>query len=91
VAAQLVTGALATGLGVELDPSAAGLEALFAEHRLAALVEIDQGDLASLPAELNPVVVGRLTSDGRITDGGTDLLTPAVRHAWANAFAELIA
>jgi phosphoribosylformylglycinamidine synthase len=91
VAAQLVTGALATGLGVELDPSAAGLEALFAEHRLAALVEMDRADLASLPADLNPVVVGRLTSDGGITADGTDLLTPAVRHAWTNAFAELLA
>jgi phosphoribosylformylglycinamidine synthase len=91
VAARLVMGALATGLGVELDPSAAGLEALFAEHRLAALVEIDPADLASLPAELNPVVVGRLTSDGGIIADGTELLTPAVRDAWTNAFSELLA
>ena len=90
VAARLVMGALASGLGVELDPPAAGLEALFAEHRLAALVEIDPADLASLPAELNPVVVGRLTSDGGIIADGTELLTPAVRDAWTNAFSELL-
>jgi phosphoribosylformylglycinamidine (FGAM) synthase-like enzyme len=88
VAAQLVAGALATGIGVELDPSAVGLEALFAEHRLGALVEIDPADLAALPADLHPVVVGHLTRGGRITAEGGDLLTPAVREAWANAFSE---
>jgi phosphoribosylformylglycinamidine synthase len=56
VAARLVTGALATGLGVELDPTAIGLEALFAEHRLGSLVEIDPADLTALPADLHPVI-----------------------------------
>jgi phosphoribosylformylglycinamidine (FGAM) synthase-like enzyme len=91
LAAQLVTGALATGLGVELDPTAIGLEALFAEHRLGALVEIDPADLTALPDDLHPVIVGRLASDGRITANGGDLLTPAVRDAWTNAFSELLA
>lgn len=91
VAARLIMGALASGLGVALDSSAATLEALFAEHRLAALVEIDQDDLAALPTDLVPVVVGRLTGDGRITADGRDLLTPGVRQAWMHAFSELIA
>ena len=54
VAARLVTGALATGMGVKLDPTAVRLDALFAEHRLGALVEIDPADLAALPADLHP-------------------------------------
>lgn len=91
VAARLVMGTLASGLGVDLDPSAAGLEALFAEHRLGALVELDHDDLASLPPDLNPVVVGSVTGDDRVTANGKDLLTPDVRHAWTNAFPELIA
>jgi phosphoribosylformylglycinamidine (FGAM) synthase-like enzyme len=124
VAAALVKGALATGLGVDLDfelPGAgnagvgnAGLGnagvgnagvgnagvgnagvgnagVLFAEHRVGALVEIDAGDLDALPPELHPVVLGRLTGDGRITTrGGGDLLTPEVRDAWANSFTVLL-
>jgi len=91
VAAQLVTGGLATGMGVQLDAAATGFEALFAEHRLGALVEIDPADLVTLPADLHPVVVGRLTTDGRITANGGDLLTPEVRRAWTSAFSELLA
>ena len=91
VAARLVTGGLATGMGVQLDPTATGFEALFAEHRLGALVEIDPADLVTLPTDLHPVVVGRLTTDGRITADGDDLLTPEVRQAWTSAFSELIA
>src|SRR5205823_4222538 len=33
---------------------------LLAEHRCGAIVEVGAEDLAALPAELNPVVVGRL-------------------------------
>jgi phosphoribosylformylglycinamidine (FGAM) synthase-like enzyme len=91
VAAQLVTAGLATGMGVQLDPAATGLEALFAEHRLGALVEIDPVDLLTLSADLHPLAVGRLTADGRITANGDDLLTPEVRQAWTSAFSELIA
>ena len=91
VAARLVTGGLATGMGVKLDPTAIRLDALFAEHRLGALVEIDPADLPALPADLHPSVVGRLTNDGRITIDGRDLLTPEVRRAWTNAFSELLA
>lgn len=91
VATQLVTGALATGLGVELDPTAIKLEALFAEHRIGALVEINSADLTALPSDLYPVIVGRLIKDNRITAYGSDLLTLEVRHAWTNAFSELLA
>lgn len=90
VAAELVAGGLATGMGVRLDPAAAGVQALFAEHRLGALVEIDAADVETLPADLHPVVIGRLTADGRITADGEDLLTPEVRRAWTSAFAELL-
>ena len=91
VAAQLVAGGLATGMGVQLDPAAIGFEALFAEHRLGALIEVDAAHLAALPADLHPMVVGRLTADGRIIANGTDLLTPKVRRAWTSAFSELLA
>lgn len=91
VAARLVAGSLSTGLGVELDPGAVSVEALFGEHRLGALVEIDPAALPALPAQLNPVVVGRLTDDGQITAAGNELLTPSVRSAWINAFSELLA
>lgn len=90
VAARLVAGSLSTGLGVELDPEMVSIEALFGEHRLGALVEIDPADLPALPAQLNPVVVGRLTPDGQITALGNELLTPTVRNAWTTAFSELL-
>lgn len=91
VAARLVVGVLASGFGVALEPGAAGLGELFAEHRLGALVEIDPADLAALPADLQPVVIGHLTSDGRIDANGRDLLTSRVRQAWMSAFSELLA
>ncbi len=90
VAARLVTSSLATGLGVELASEAVGLETLFAEHRMGALVEIDPANLAVLGADLHPVVIGRLTDDGKITAGGRNLLTPLVREAWRNSFTELL-
>lgn len=83
LAAQLVRGCLASGLGVTGE---APVEQLFAEHRCAALVEIDPGDLAALPPELNAVPIGRLTEQAGIRLGGQDLLTPAVRERWTNAF-----
>jgi hypothetical protein len=61
LAARLVTTALAGDLGVRLHPlPGPPLPALFAEHRCAALVEIDEAHLDRLPAELEPLVVGRL-------------------------------
>jgi phosphoribosylformylglycinamidine (FGAM) synthase-like enzyme len=61
LAARLVTTAVAGDLGVRLRPlSGPPVPALFAEHRCAALVELDEADLDRLPAALEPVVVGRL-------------------------------
>lgn len=83
LAAHLVTGSIASGLGVTCEPTA---EQLFAEHRCAAVVEIDPADLAFLPPELNAVPVGRLTQEAGVRLGGRELLTPAVRERWTNAF-----
>jgi phosphoribosylformylglycinamidine synthase len=89
--ARIVTGALASGLGVDIDPSIATLEDLFAEHRCAVLVEVDVADLAELPAELHPVVIGRLTGTGQVRLGDVDLMTPDVRESWTTAFSERLA
>ena len=91
LAAQMIMGALASGLGVELDPSISDLsvslaESLFAEHRCGALVEIDEADLAVLPADLNPIPVGRLTSTAGVRLSGAELLTPVVMERWATSF-----
>lgn len=88
VAAALAQGSIASGLGVEV---ADGLDAadLLAEHRAGALVELSPDALASLPAILEPKIVGRLIADGpSVRVGGADILTRAARDAWAAAFAE---
>jgi phosphoribosylformylglycinamidine synthase len=92
LAARLVTGALASGLGVELDLSAADAgggfaETLFAEHRCGSLVEIDESSFTALPAELRPVRVGRLIGSGQVKAGDWELLTPAVAERWSTSFA----
>lgn len=86
--AELVKGVLASGLGVELTSSLSTAEDLFAEHRCGVLVEIDPSDVDGLPSVLQPVVIGRLTSDVGVKLGDVNLLTPEVRHLWATAFAE---
>jgi phosphoribosylformylglycinamidine (FGAM) synthase-like enzyme len=92
LAAQLAVGALASGLGVDVDPSVgdpgAGLaESLFAEHRCGCLVEIGESDLGALPDELCPALVGRLTSSEGLRAGDVELLTPAVAERWSASFA----
>src|SRR5262249_36151622 len=92
LAAQLTVGALASGLGVEADPSVrdrgAGLaESLFAEHRCGCRVEIEEPDLAALPDELCPPPIGRLTSGEGLRVGDVELLTPAVAERWSTSFA----
>ncbi|MBX6354937.1 MAG: hypothetical protein IRZ05_03660 [Micromonosporaceae bacterium] len=84
VAARLVTGSLASGLGAELGGG--GTADLFAEHRCAALVEMRPQDVAALPAALSPVVVARLSPAPGVRLGGEELLTEAVRQRWAGAF-----
>ncbi|MFD8491738.1 AIR synthase-related protein [Amycolatopsis sp. NPDC059657] len=91
VAAGLVKGALASGLGVELNPEAAQAELLFAEHRAGALVELDEATLASLPEALNAVVLGRLVDETGVRVAGTELLTPAVADRWTGSFTARIA
>ncbi|MGH3823428.1 MAG: AIR synthase-related protein [Pseudonocardiaceae bacterium] len=83
---QVILGSLASGLGVDLVHSLGDAEALFAEHRCGALVEIDEGDLAALPQELRPATVGRLNSNEGVRLAETELLTPVVRERWATSF-----
>lgn len=85
LAARLVTGSLASGLGADLEVT--GTADLFAEHRCAALVEVRPQDVAALPEALGPVVVARLSPEPGLRLGGAELLTEAVRQRWAGAFA----
>jgi phosphoribosylformylglycinamidine (FGAM) synthase-like enzyme len=91
IAATLVQGALASGLGVDIAADATGAESLFAEHRAGALVEVTAEDFAVLPTELGALEVGRLTGDGGLRSGSVDLLTPAVRENWSESFARSLA
>ncbi|WP_394621453.1 AIR synthase-related protein [Lentzea sp. JNUCC 0626] len=88
VAATLAQGVLASGIGVQLE--SATTESLFAEHRIGAVVEVSPADVAKLPAELNPVVLGTLDGTSIVLDG-TDLFTPAARDGWLNSFTARIA
>jgi len=91
--AQAIAGSLASGLGVDLDPladdaSTGRAEHLFAEHRCGALVEVDEADLARLPAGLHATRVGRLTAADGVRFDGAELLTPLVAQRWATNFEE---
>lgn len=86
LAARLVAGSLASGLGTDLEAGTATAAGLFAEHRCAALVEVRQQDVAALPAALRPVVVARLSPLPGLRVGGEELLTEAVRQRWSGAF-----
>ncbi len=82
VLACLLLGALASGLGAEVDPtvSAAGNSAdLLAEHRCAAVIEIAEADLRRLDAALEPRVVGRVVEGGpKVLMGEHELLGRSV-------------
>jgi phosphoribosylformylglycinamidine (FGAM) synthase-like enzyme len=91
VTARLVAGTLAGGLGVEVAGDQRTAEALLAEHRVGALVEVPPGQVGRLPDALAPVVVGTLTAAPGVHVGGADLLTQALRTAWQTAFERRIA
>ena len=93
LAARLVTGSLASGLGVDLETPGGGQDVsyLLEEHRCGALVEVDEADLHRLPADLGAVVAGRLSATPGVRVGGAELLTPAVEKAWAGSFEDRIA
>lgn len=89
---MLAQGVLASGIGVKLE--SATTESLFAEHRVGAVVEVAPEDVAALPAELDPVVLGVLegTLEGTgIVLEGIDLFAPAARDGWLNSFTARIA
>jgi phosphoribosylformylglycinamidine synthase len=84
VAARLLAGSLASGLGA--DVAAGGVADLFAEHRCAALVEVRPQDVEALPDVLSPVVVARLRPVPGLRLAGEEMLTDTVRQRWADAF-----
>jgi phosphoribosylformylglycinamidine synthase len=90
VAARLLRGAMATGLGVEVGPTVAAAE-LFAEHRGGALAEVRPDDVPRLPAELHPTVIGTITAAPGIRVGDIDVLTDDVEQQWLGSFEERIA
>jgi phosphoribosylformylglycinamidine synthase len=85
--ARLVSGSMATGIGVGLDPFRHNTESLFAEHRCGALVEIGPDDVEALPPELNARPVGLLSATPGIWMGNEDLFGSDVREQWSNSFA----
>jgi phosphoribosylformylglycinamidine synthase len=89
VAARLVTGALAAGLGVDLDPGHTA-QSLFAEHRCGALVEVPADLVKDLPTALNPTTVGRLRAAPGLYLDGENLLSAAVAEQWSTSFATRI-
>jgi phosphoribosylformylglycinamidine synthase len=91
LAAKLITGTLATGLGADLDGHDHTTASLFAEHRTAALVEIAPADLAALPDALHPRPVATLTTTPGINYRGGNLLSPAVRDRFTDSFAARLA
>jgi phosphoribosylformylglycinamidine (FGAM) synthase-like enzyme len=91
LAALLLHGSLASGLGADLAPPARTLSALFAEHRCGAVVEVAPADVPYLPAGLHPVPVAVLSDRPGVRLADEDLLTPGVIDRWTNAFGEAIA
>jgi phosphoribosylformylglycinamidine synthase len=91
LAAKLVMGALSGDVGVELALEEPDMQALFAEHRCGAMVEVDEAHVASLPDVLRPVIVGRLREAPGVGFYGKNLLTPAVEASWISSFTKRIA
>lgn len=90
-AACLVNGVLAGGLGVDLSSGAGRADILFAEHRCGAVVELDPGDLDSLPPALNARLLGHVSAERGIRLDGVELLTEAVAQRWTDSFTARIA
>jgi phosphoribosylformylglycinamidine (FGAM) synthase-like enzyme len=87
----LVSGTLASGLGVELD-SPQRMEELLQEHRVGALIEVPADRLDSILPELDPVVVGRIAGVGpSIRIDGTELLPQSHVGRWSESFQKELA
>jgi phosphoribosylformylglycinamidine (FGAM) synthase-like enzyme len=83
----LVLGSLASDLAVNLEVPVEGLQSLLEEHRLGALIEVPADRVDAIPADLSPVVIGTLTSDGPgIRAAGVELLSQQVIDAWSQSF-----
>lgn len=91
--AAAVKSALASDARVELDATETAAQDMLAEHRCAALVEVSPAQLASLPGELAPVVVGRVAGRGEpsVRVNGVEMLTPDALKAWSTSFEEALA
>lgn len=85
-------GSLASGLGAQLDVPLDGAQELLQEHRVAALIEVAAADVASLPADLRPMVVGHIVADGpSVRVGEVELLTDEAIGTWESSYAEELA
>ncbi len=91
IAADLIVGALASGLGATLLLNKRDLVMLFAEHRCASLIEIEQSAVGDLPEELQALAVARIETEPGVWLNGVDLLTEAVKEAWSQSFSWRIA
>lgn len=90
-------GALATAafmgwssgdLGVECDDDSA--QALFAEHRVSALAEIEPDQLGTLPRELMAKPVGRVVAKEGVWSAGRHLVGAEERRIFSGTFEETI-
>jgi phosphoribosylformylglycinamidine (FGAM) synthase-like enzyme len=85
--ACLALGAIASDLGVELQASTGDLGELLAEHRCAAIVEVPEHLVDSLPVALEPRVVGRLRPGPRsLLLDGRELLDESAVAGWAGSW-----
>jgi phosphoribosylformylglycinamidine (FGAM) synthase-like enzyme len=91
LAARLVVTAIAGELGVDLDPALPVDDGLLAEHRCAAVIEVDESDVDGLPAELTPLVVGRVSAERGVRYAGGDLLAPNIEDRWLTSFEQVLA
>jgi phosphoribosylformylglycinamidine (FGAM) synthase-like enzyme len=85
--ACLALGAIASDLGVEMQASGEDLGELLAEHRCAAIVEVPEHEVRSLPGALEPQVVGRLLPGPRsLLLEGRELLDDSAIAGWAGSW-----
>jgi len=88
--ACVALGAIASGLGVELeDPGDEDLHTLLHEHRCGAIVEVPEAALDTVSPALRPRVVGRVTAaPASVRVRGEELLGEAAVATWRTAWTE---
>ncbi len=93
VLATAILDALAADVSIELNVPADGCEQLLAEHRCSALIEVPESRLNAIPADLGPLVVGRVTGTkhASVKVDGVEVLTPEALRAWSSSYEEALA